>query len=161
VTGCAGTARKHAGSGVSVAPPGTGAAARPVARASMLDLAPLPTAPGSARAHAAAMTREWGLPGLADDCALLVSELVTNACRAAAGIITARGVPPVRLMLTARPSGVLIEVWDASDQMPGRAPLQPGALSGRGLHIIDALAAGHGAYPTEGGGKVVWALAGS
>jgi hypothetical protein len=88
-----------------------------------------------------------------------VSELVTNAVKAAAGIAGPDGgVPPVRLRLTARPPGVQVEVWDASDDMP--EPRQVGQLDpgGRGLVLVAALAARHGAYITEGGGKVAWAV---
>jgi anti-sigma regulatory factor (Ser/Thr protein kinase) len=128
-------------------------------RNAALDLAPLPCAVPCARLHVRCVLREWNLPGIADDAELVVSELVTNAIRAAAGICGPAGSPPVRLRLTARPRGVQIEVWDASRDMPSPGPSDPGdGLGGRGLVIVAALATRHGAYATDGGGKCVFAV---
>jgi hypothetical protein len=56
------------------------------------------------------------------------------------------------------PHGVQIEVWDGLDRMPQRGPdLALEAESGRGLVLVEALSTRWGAYPTAGGGKVVWA----
>jgi hypothetical protein len=45
---------------------------------SRLDLAALPTAVACARMHARAITLEWGLPALADNIELIVSETVLD-----------------------------------------------------------------------------------
>jgi hypothetical protein len=58
---------------------GTGTALR---RMSVLELAPLPGATSCARLHAVHVLHEWGLRALADDAALIVSELITNAADA-------------------------------------------------------------------------------
>jgi serine/threonine-protein kinase RsbW len=140
---------------------GACATARPpfALRHAALDLAPLPTAVPCARLHARCVLREWGLPDIAGDAELVISELVTNAIRAAAGITGPAGTPPVRLRLTARPHGVRIEVWDASSDMPQPGPAEPhDGPGGRGLIIVAALAARHGAYATDGGGKCVFAV---
>jgi anti-sigma regulatory factor (Ser/Thr protein kinase) len=138
-------------------PPPTGY--RPVLRHAALDLGPLPTAVPCARLHARHVLREWGLADIADDSELVVAELVTNAVRAAARITAPAGPPPVRLRLTARPHGVQIEVWDASIDLPRPGPADPDdGPGGRGLIIIAALTTRHGAYPTDGGGKCVFAV---
>jgi anti-sigma regulatory factor (Ser/Thr protein kinase) len=131
---------------------------RMLLRLSALDLAPLPGAVPSARLHTRLITREWGFPDIADDCELIVSELVTNSVRAARAIITLAGRPPVRLRLAARDAGVQIEVWDASADLPLLVPAaEPDEIGGRGLLLVKTLAARWGVYATEGGGKVVWA----
>jgi serine/threonine-protein kinase RsbW len=140
------------------APPGAGPAFQHVLRMSALDLAPLPSAVSSARLHARYVVAEWGFAAIARDCELIVSELVTNSVRHAAEV---PGRPPVRLRLSGRARGLQIEVWDASDDLPGRGrdapPDEPG---GWGLVLVDALADRWGAYRTEGGGKVVFAVIG-
>jgi anti-sigma regulatory factor (Ser/Thr protein kinase) len=129
---------------------------------SALDLAPLDTAVPSARLHARHISREWGLAGLAEDCELVVAELVTNAIDECARLPAAIMTPPVRLRLTGRPHGMQVEVWDASDSLPApgrdRPPDEPG---GWGLVLVDALSARWGTYRTEGGGKCVWAVIGA
>jgi hypothetical protein len=48
-------------------------------RTRVLELAPLPGATSCARLHAVSVLHEWGLRTLADDAAMIVSELITNA----------------------------------------------------------------------------------
>jgi anti-sigma regulatory factor (Ser/Thr protein kinase) len=99
---------------------------------------------------------EWGLPDLADNLALLVSELMTNAVRASA--CTAASEPPiVRLWLVCDQASVMIHVWDSSSQMPVRRDAEPDSEGGRGLLVIDALSTDWGAYGKDRG-KVVWAM---
>jgi anti-sigma regulatory factor (Ser/Thr protein kinase) len=137
------------------------AATRPALRMTELVLAPLDTAVPSARLHTRHVVREWELLEWAEDCELIVAELVTNAVAACARL--ARGIlpPPVRLRLTAQPYSVQIEVWDGSDDLPelGRSQRadEPG---GWGLVLVDALTARWGTYRTVGGGKCVWAVVG-
>ncbi|MEU9666289.1 SpoIIE family protein phosphatase [Streptomyces bobili] len=106
-------------------------------------------APARARAHACALLRRWHTTGRAlDDVPLLVSELVTNAVRFAAGPIT------VRLIRTGH--GLLCEVGDTGN---GRPRLSRGGLlddGGRGLHILHRLTTRWGVRWTDTG-KVVWA----
>jgi anti-sigma regulatory factor (Ser/Thr protein kinase) len=90
----------------------------------------------------------WGLTHLADDLELIVTELVTNACRHAGGV---RGIE-----LTARDGRVRVEVSDSDPTLPAkRLPTsdQPG---GRGLLLVEALSRAWGAEP-DARGKVVWA----
>jgi hypothetical protein len=131
-----------------------------------LELGALPTAVPCARLHARQVLWEWHLDALSATAELIVSELVTNAVRASAGLTGSRragrwvpGTPPVRLWLASDRRRVLIRVWDASDRHP--APQHPGpeAESGRGLLLVESLSAEWGSYPPErSGGKVVWAL---
>jgi anti-sigma regulatory factor (Ser/Thr protein kinase) len=140
----------------------TGTAPFVLLRVSALDLRPLPGAVPSARLHARFVVCEWGFPALAADCELVVSELVTNAVRHGGGTVTAAGLPPVRLRLTGRAREVVVEVWDAGEEMPRLCcdPVseEPG---GRGLVLVAAVASRWGAYRTEGGGKCVWAACGA
>lgn len=119
---------------------------------SHLQLPALTHAVPCARLHTRQALREWQLNCLTDVVELIVSELVTNAVRAGSAV-------PVRLWLCSDRERVAIQVWDASDRMPVRQDPGPGADSGRGLLIVDALSADWGAYrPATVCGKVVWAI---
>jgi PAS domain S-box-containing protein len=107
-----------------------------------------PTGVASARRAVAATLAEWGVTGEpADDALLLLSELVTNAVRYARAPIEAR----VRLDGT----HIVLDVADGATELPVMRPLQPGAATGRGLHLVEMLAEQWGVRPT-GGGKAVW-----
>jgi hypothetical protein len=110
------------GPGPTRAGPEAGAAAapRPWAHVSSLSLGPLDTAPGCARGHARLVLREWGAAQLADDAALAVSELVTNAIR-----VSRRCGTPVRLRLLHDPGQLIIEVWDQDPAPPRPATADP------------------------------------
>jgi hypothetical protein len=109
---------------------------------------------------------EWHLDALSETAELIVSELVTNAVHASAGLTGSRragrwvpGTPPVQFWLASDRQRVLIQVGDASDRCP--APRHPGpdAESGRGLLLVESLSADWGSYPPErSSGKVVWAI---
>lgn len=124
-----------------------------------LTLAPHPAAVPGVRRLSAEVVREWGLDGISDTVALLVSELVTNAVRASADggpSRTAAGPgAEVALTLSLSSTSVAIEVWDSRPDPA--ALLQPDAAteSGRGLLIVEALASRWG-QRAAGGGKVVW-----
>ncbi|MFD7228671.1 ATP-binding protein [Streptomyces sp. NPDC059881] len=113
-----------------------------------------PRSAGRARAFLVGQAREWKLPDDTTETAvLLLSELVTNACRHAR-------VSPGREVWTrcVLRDGVLrIEVSDASDVLPCPRSAAPDDESGRGLALVEALADAWGAYPRECGiGKTVW-----
>jgi hypothetical protein len=132
---------------------------------SYLELGAYPTAVPCARLHARLVVTEWGLGALADSAELIVSELVTNAVRAAEGLTASRyegrrrpGLPPVRLWLQSDYECLVVMVWDGSDQMPQREA--PGAESqgGRGLWLVEARSDEWGAFKRgHARGKVVWA----
>lgn len=80
---------------------------------------------------------------------LLVSELATNAIR--------HGTPPVRLSLRLDADRLRVEVTDSSPQLPRLRRPGPDQASGRGLHIVQQLAARWGAHVTGSRlGKTVW-----
>lgn len=121
---------------------------------SALEFAPLPTAVSCARLHAVHVLHEWGLRGLAEDAALIVSELMTNAIDASA-VLPDR--PPVTLRLLAGERSLLIEVWDQSplDLEPREADAD--SECGRGLTVVAALSDRWGWERTGHRRKVVWA----
>lgn len=101
----------------------------------------------SAREFAADTLQRWRLRELIETVTLLVSEVVTNALR------HARSGAELRLHRTA--GGVEVEVLDADDRLPIPRIVDSDAESGRGLHLVDALAASWGAEPMRQG-KRVW-----
>jgi anti-sigma regulatory factor (Ser/Thr protein kinase) len=123
-------------------------------RTSFLELAPLPGAIPCARLHAVAVLHEWGLRELAEDAALIVSELMTNAAGAAA-LLPDR--PPITLRLLASEKSLIVEAWDHSPR--DLEPREPGpdAEGGRGLMVVAALAGRWGWERTGCTRKVVWA----
>jgi anti-sigma regulatory factor (Ser/Thr protein kinase) len=108
------------------------------------------------------MLWEWGKESLAQAAELVVSELVTNAVLASEALRDSRpDTPVVQLWLSAKDERILIQVWDASEQMPQRRKPDSEADGGRGLTIVTAFSTSCGAYELEGGaGKIVWAIVG-
>ena len=124
-----------------------------------LELGALPTAPGSARGHAANVLREWRLRELIEATEMVVSELVSNSVLATRAISWAARRPPVRLWLLSDSASILLHVWDAIPEPPVRCEAGPDDEGGRGLAIVSALSAAWDYYPdAEQGGKVTWAL---
>jgi hypothetical protein len=134
-----------------------------------MELGALPGAVPCARLHTKMMLWEWGLDGLADTAELIVSEIVTNAQRASAGITGSRyegrwnpGTPPVRLWLYADMQYVLVHVWDADHHLPEPQSVDLEAESGRGLLLVESLSEEWGTFrPERSSGKTTWALLGS
>jgi anti-sigma regulatory factor (Ser/Thr protein kinase) len=87
--------------------------------------------------------------GYAETLVLLVSELVTNA------VVHAGGAAELRLLWPQDVGPVRVEVADASDTAPRPRHACPGATSGRGLELVELLAARWG-WSQEGAGKLVW-----
>jgi hypothetical protein len=112
----------------------------------------------TARDFATATVTRWGAAQRGEDVAVVVSELLTNALRHAlpdSDESSARS--QIRLGLLQPGPCVLCAVADPSRRLP--LPKDPGCLAetGRGLHVIGALADAWG-YTTPGdSGKVVWA----
>jgi hypothetical protein len=131
-----------------------------------LELGALATAAPCARLHATLVLWEWELGTLVHSVGLVVSELVSNAVQASAGLTGSRfagywapGTPPVRVWLSADDHRVVIQVWDGSDRPPVPQPVEPEADSGRGLLLVGALCEEWGCYtPEKSSGKVVWAV---
>ena len=112
-----------------------------------------PDAATTARWHARELCRRRA-EGLADDVELIVSELVTNAVVHGSGRIT--------LTLELVQDGVRVAV---SDQGPGEPTLRRSGPDGRGrgLVLVDLVAAEWGIRRLADGGKEIWCvvLAGS
>jgi anti-sigma regulatory factor (Ser/Thr protein kinase) len=123
-------------------------------RTSVLEFAPLPGAIPRARLHAVHVLHECGLRELADDTALIVSELMTNALDAS-NVLPDR--PPITLRLLATEKSLVIEAWDHSplDLEPREADAD--AECGRGLTVVAALSDRWGWERTGYRRKVVWA----
>ena len=88
------------------------------------------------------------LEPIEDELLLVVSELVTNA--------VTHADPPVRLELQAAPDRVTVAVADGSPGHPRPRNAADDAEGGRGLPMIDLLAAETGVRPNPPG-KTVWA----
>jgi anti-sigma regulatory factor (Ser/Thr protein kinase) len=110
----------------------------------------LPSAPrsvGEARRFVVTALDELDAGELSEVAALLTSEIVTNAVVHAGGDIRVRVVRVT--------DAVRISVEDTSPAKP--APREAGerAVTGRGLNLVEHLAAGWGVDDVDGG-KVVW-----
>ncbi|MFD8417970.1 ATP-binding protein [Streptomyces sp. NPDC059466] len=114
----------------------------------------------AARRSVRGCLRHWHVEGLADDAALVLSELLSNALR--------HGEPPVRVSVTLRRTRhdgrtVHIEVADAGHTLDhglsGSRRAHPALTmdeNGRGLRLVDALSCRWGDEPTPQG-HTVWA----
>ncbi|CAL9432665.1 hypothetical protein SUDANB70_02097 [Streptomyces sp. enrichment culture] len=114
-----------------------------------------PAEPGAVRAARSAVRgrlRVWDLDSVGDLTALLVSELVTNALRHAAGPIGVRLVRPRGL------HGVLlVEVSDTLPDLPHECVPRPEDEHGRGLQLVASTSRRWGTRPgSDAAGKTVW-----
>ena len=137
-------------------------------RIAHLDLAPLPSAPGWARRHAGAALNAWQIgPDTIETAQLIVSELVTNAIKAAnPGLVrpdSSRSSQREWVALTLRllQSRVVIEVFDSDPAPPVLSFAGADAENGRGLVLVQALAKEWGHYFPPSGGKTVYAVIGT
>ena len=112
-------------------------------------LSPNPDSVARARGWAVTAMNNVELGFLADTVALLVSELVTNV------VLHARTDCDLEVWVSG--GRVRVEVSDGSDQLPAVTIVNdPLAQSGRGMVLVNALSAAHGAEEIEWGGKRVW-----
>ena len=107
-----------------------------------------PGAPSQARRFVASVLREWELDELVDPANLVVSELATNA------VVHARS--GFTVSLTHDGPVIRIAVGDGASSVPQRAAGGAGVPRGRGLPIIEAVAARWGHFALDRG-KLVWA----
>lgn len=112
---------------------------------------PLPAALGAVRIARAQVTEvlqgSCSAPTI-ETAALLTSELVANA--------VGHGSPPLELWVDVTDGVVRIEVHDGdAAALPVRRDARPTDVAGRGLAIVDALAARWGTRP-DADGKWVW-----
>ena len=113
-----------------------------------LELSAHHEAAGQARQEVADALSGTSLRDLTNDAKLVVSELVTNA--------TLHGAPPWRLAVEVSDDRVRLSVFDSSPSPPGRNHTGEGAMTGRGLMVIEALTVRRG-VERKGIGKEVWA----
>lgn len=108
-----------------------------------------PISVSESRSFVRTVLGSWGLPGLRDDAALLVSELVSNA------VVHAR--TPLTLTVSWRraSSRVRVTVHDGSPVHPCVRDFDVTAAAGRGMQIVAALAHSSGVEPNAPG-KDVW-----
>lgn len=96
-----------------------------------------PTAARWARRHTADVLDQWGLPEMADDCCLVVSELIGNVVRHS---VSGDNPAVCRLVLRQFSDAVSVEVWDSSPDADVRChEAELLSESGRGLAIVTAL----------------------
>jgi anti-sigma regulatory factor (Ser/Thr protein kinase) len=124
-------------------------------------LGALPSAVPCARRHVTAVLRyEWNLAAVAETMEHVVAELVTNAVQASEGLVRDNYPfpPTIQVWLSADQDWVIVQVWDANNQMPEKLEPDLETEGGRGLVLVDALSESCGVYRLEGGnGKIVWA----
>ncbi|MFE9258630.1 ATP-binding protein [Streptomyces sp. NPDC006879] len=117
-----------------------------------------PRSVGRARALLVAQAAEWKIPDeTAATAVLLLSELLTNACRHAR-VPSGRQVW-VRCSLRGPGPGrfLWVAVLDANRTLPEPREAGPDDEGGRGLTLVAALAHSWGAGPrVDGVGKTVW-----
>ncbi|WP_031048412.1 ATP-binding protein [Streptomyces sp. NRRL F-5650] len=113
-----------------------------------------PHAVRTARSRVRRALEDWRLDGVGDIAVLLVSELVTNALRHAAG--------PIGVRLVHGPAGpgavagvLRVEVSDSVPDPPRGRTVGPDDEDGRGLQLLAAVARDWGTRP-HGTGKAVW-----
>ena len=108
-----------------------------------------PASAAAARRFVADVLWQRGFPndGI-EDAVLLTSEAVTNA------VVHARS--PVQLVVTADGSMARVEIYDQHPRAPVPKRLEPEAPSGRGLHVIQAVAEAWGVERSPGRGKCLW-----
>jgi anti-sigma regulatory factor (Ser/Thr protein kinase) len=114
-----------------------------------------PEAAGFARRAMARAAELWLLDReMTETALLLVSELATNAIR--------HGSPPVRLSLRLHDDRLRVEVTDSSPTLPQVGHPGPDQTGGRGLQIVQQLAARWGSSASRSRlGKTVWFELGS
>ena len=106
-------------------------------------------APAAARHFAVDVVRRLGAEDLADDVALVVTELAANA------VVHAR--TGFTVGLSVGPDALRISVCDVSPLPAGQAGLALRAEPLHGLYAVDALASRWGVEPLGHTGKSVWA----
>jgi anti-sigma regulatory factor (Ser/Thr protein kinase) len=119
-----------------------------------IGLAAVPESVREARDFVQDVLGSWGLAEMYDDVRLVVSELVTNALRHAAG---RPGDTPIRVSLLRTGGRLTCAVTDPCDQIPVRREPDWISQSGRGLHLVEAFSDSWNWAPLSSHGKVVWA----
>lgn len=111
-----------------------------------------PAAAAEARRQVRDAVGDWRVPVDVDVAQLLTSELVANA-------VVHGGGGAVTLSVRASGGRLRVDVYDTSPDLPAAAA-NPGAdaVSGRGLLLVETLAAGWGSYRCPAGKAVFFTL---
>jgi anti-sigma regulatory factor (Ser/Thr protein kinase) len=139
-----------------------------VARKHYTELSIHPVAASFARSHVERVLAAWGFAELIDVAQLIASELVTNAIKAAESTKPtddeihmygsfAETLRYVWVGLYEIRDYVVIEVWDASCEPPELKTPALDEEGGRGIQLVEMLAAQWGYRWPRTGGKIVWA----
>jgi anti-sigma regulatory factor (Ser/Thr protein kinase) len=138
-------------------PPGLGPASPSSLRQVLLAIGP--ESAKVARDFTKSTLRDWGLDGLAQEAALIASELVTNAIRHGCADAGAGAGQDERVELSwqRQASRVICMVTDQSPRPPVPGDTDFAAESGRGLQVVAALAATWGWMMLGARCKAVWA----
>jgi len=113
------------------------------------------TLPGStssvpaARRFVESIVTAWGHPDLGWSAALVVSELAANAA------LHAR--TPFTVTVSGEDGTLRVEVSDGSRRLPQQRTYGPQATTGRGLRLVEDIAASWGVIDRDGG-KTVWVV---
>lgn len=86
---------------------------------------------------------------MADEVTLAAAELLANAVQ--------HGTPPVWVAIDGDHDRLRLEVGDANPRPPVRLAQNPSNMTGRGLALVDAVAARWGIDRAPAGRKIVWA----
>ena len=125
-----------------------------IVRTAQFRLDPVPESAGRARRSARTMLTDWRLGHLVEDVDLVVSELVTNALLHTGA--SEDGSDKIRLELDLNGRRLTLRVVDSSPLPPMPEEAADTAESGRGLLLVDALAA-EWDWEDLPDGKAVWA----
>jgi anti-sigma regulatory factor (Ser/Thr protein kinase) len=112
-----------------------------------LSLVSRPESVGVAREWLTGLLDGWGTDAARQNAELLVSEVVTNAVRHAAGGM-------ILLAVTVSPDHLVVRVHDESSHLPVRRA--PGETGGWGLGLLDELSKRWGVEAHARDGKSVW-----
>lgn len=114
------------------------------------------TSPAAARAFVRRTLRAWGLTCLAENAELIVSELVTNAVKAACCTDQSR-TDAVGVELRADERALRIAVHDTNTNRPVPQAVDGNAEGGRGLLIVELCSTRWDVVLNPAHGKTVWA----
>ncbi len=123
-------------------------------------LAADPESVKTARDFTGATLCDWRLEPLVDEGMIIASELVTNAIRhgtCLAAPPAGLGVGTIELTWQRYVSRVICVVTDGSSMPPVLVPADMSSESGRGLHVVHALAVAWGWMMVGTREKAVWA----
>jgi anti-sigma regulatory factor (Ser/Thr protein kinase) len=136
-----------------------GSGSDPVTLTATVELPAQPGSPRWARRHAQAALGAWNIPAdLIETAALLVSELVTNACAAANPGPDTGARATITQTLRYQPGRIVIEVSDPDHRPPFLSQPDTDAESGRGLVLVQALSKEWSYFYPPAGGKTVYCI---